>query len=117
LVDVVVPFVGAYRPLWLGLGTLALDLLAAVVVTSLLRARIGRRAWRAVHWAAYAMWPVALLHALGTGTDASTSWLRGIAVACVLAVAAAVAWRLGVPDPRRSVSSPSPSPSTLGVRS
>jgi sulfoxide reductase heme-binding subunit YedZ len=117
LVDVVVPFVGAYRPLWLGLGTLALDLLAAVVVTSLLRARIGRRAWRAVHWAAYAMWPVALLHALGTGTDASTSWLRGIAVACVLAVAAAVAWRLGVPDPRRSVSSSSPSPSTLGVRS
>ena len=69
LVDVVVPFVGAYRPFWLGLGALALDLLAALIVTSLLRARIGLRAWRAVHWVAYACWPVALVHGLGTGSD------------------------------------------------
>jgi methionine sulfoxide reductase heme-binding subunit len=101
LVDLVLPFAGAYRPLWLGLGTLALDLVVAIVITSLLRERIGSRAWRALHWATYVMWPLALLHALGTGTDASTPWLRGIVVACVLAVAAAVGWRLRLPDPRR----------------
>jgi len=105
LVDVVLPFAGAYRPLWLGLGTLALDLLVAVVVTSLLRDRIGRRAWRTVHWATYAAWPIALLHTLGTGTDASTTWFRWIALVCTVTVAAAVLWRLTVTDPRRGLQS------------
>jgi sulfoxide reductase heme-binding subunit YedZ len=127
LVDLVVPFAGTYRPLWLGLGTLALDLVLAVVVTSLLRARIGRRAWRAVHWATYAMWPLALLHALGTGTDASTPWLRGITLGCALTVAGAAVWRLRFADPHRPVSAvggrPADSPaitsatSTFGARS
>lgn len=94
IVDLVVPFLGNYRPLWLGLGTLALDLFAAVVVTSLLRNRIGLRGWRIVHWLAYAAWPVAVAHGLGTGTDNARWWLWGIAGACVLAVVAAVIWRL-----------------------
>jgi methionine sulfoxide reductase heme-binding subunit len=94
LVDVVVPFTGAYRPFWLGLGTVGLDLIAALVVTSLLRHRIGRRTWRAVHWLAYLSWPVAVSHALGNGTDNSTWWLRGIAAACTLAVLGAVGWRV-----------------------
>lgn len=94
LVDLVAPFGGAYRPLWLGLGTTALDLLVAVTATSLLRHRIGPRLFKAVHWATYALWPVALLHGLGTGTDAATPWFRGIAVACAAAVALAVQWRL-----------------------
>ena len=67
IVDVVVPFIGSYRPLWLGLGAVAFDLLVALIVTSLLRERLGHRAWRAVHWAAYVCWPMALLHGLGTG--------------------------------------------------
>jgi sulfoxide reductase heme-binding subunit YedZ len=93
LVDVVVPFVGAYRPLWLGLGTVAVNLVIALVVTSLLRHRLGLRAWRAVHWAAYAAWPLALLHGLETGTDGGRLWLRATAVTCAAAVCAAVAWR------------------------
>ena len=92
--DLVVPFRGAYRPLWLGLGTVAFDLLLAIVVTSLLRTRIGLRGWRAVHWFAYAAWPVALLHALGNGTDAGLWWLRVLAAACFATVATAVAWRV-----------------------
>ncbi len=97
LVDVVLPFAGSYRPLWLGLGTLGLDLILALIATSLLRQRIGARLWRFVHWAAYAAWPVALLHGLGTGTDAGTWWLRGVTVACVGVVLGATAWRLS-PD-------------------
>jgi predicted ferric reductase len=93
LVDAVVPFVSAYHPFWLGLGALALDLMAALVVTSLLRARLGLRAWRAVHWVAYGCWPLALVHGLGIGTDAP-GWLVWLAVACGAAVAAAVAARL-----------------------
>ena len=58
LLDVVVPFGSKYRPLWLGLGTVAFDLLIAIVLTSLLRRRLGYRAWRTTHWLAYASWPM-----------------------------------------------------------
>jgi len=93
--DAVVPFGSVYRPLWLGLGAVAADLLIAVLVTSLLRERIGVRPWRLVHWASYACWPVAVLHGLGTGTtDRHTSWVIALDVGCVLAVAGAVAWRV-----------------------
>jgi predicted ferric reductase len=94
LVDFVFPFLAAYRPLWLGLGTLAVDLLAVVTVVSLLRHRVGPKVFRAVHWATYALWPTALLHALGSGTDAGTTWFRAVAVVCVSAVVTAVGWRL-----------------------
>jgi predicted ferric reductase len=94
LVDLVVPFLGSYRPVWLGLGTVGFDLLAVVTVVSLLRRTVGPRVFRAVHWLTYALWPVALLHGLGNGTDAGSLWMDAVAVLCSGAVAAAVAWRL-----------------------
>ncbi len=100
LLDVIVPFRSAYRPLWLGFGAVAFDLLIAVAITSLLRRRIGYRAWRATHWAAYACWPVALLHGLGTGSDARTTWMQVITGVCVIVVVVAVVARAsdGWPD-------------------
>jgi hypothetical protein len=92
--DVVVPFLSPYRPAWLGLGAVALDLLLALVVTSLLRARLGLRLWRGVHWLAYVAWPVALLHSLGTGSDARTGWLALIAYGSIVLVGLAALWRL-----------------------
>jgi sulfoxide reductase heme-binding subunit YedZ len=93
LVDLLLPFMAGFRPLWQGLGTLAVDLLAILVLSSLLRHRIGPRLFHAVHWTAYAMWPLAMLHALGTGTDAATPWFRGLAVACGALVFLALGWR------------------------
>ena len=94
LTDVVFPFLGSYRPFWLGLGTLALDLLGVVTVVSLLRNVVGPRVFRAVHWLTYALWPVALLHSLGTGSDAWSLWMDTVAAACAVAVSLAVTWRL-----------------------
>lgn len=94
LLDLVVPFAGQYRPFWLGLGTLAVDLLIAVVATSLLRRRLGARAWRVVHRLAYLCWPVALLHGVQTGTDGRSWWLWTVAAGSTALVLAAVAWRL-----------------------
>ncbi len=94
LVDFAVPFLGAYRPLWLGLGTAALDVLVVVIVSSLLRNRLGVRAFRVVHWATYVLWPLALAHALGTGTDAGRVWFLALAGCCAVSVAAALVWRL-----------------------
>lgn len=94
LVDTVVPFLGARRPFALGLGTLAVDALAAITVTALARRAIGVRAFKAVHWAAYGLWPVALLHSVLDGTDGTSGWLLVLAAASTLAVLGAVAWRL-----------------------
>jgi len=96
LVDAVVPFVSAYRPIWLGLGAVAFDLLLALVLTSLLRVRLGFRMWRAVHWLAYASWPVALVHSLGTGSDARLGWMTFVGFASLALVAAAVLVRLAL---------------------
>ncbi|HTU86441.1 MAG TPA: ferric reductase-like transmembrane domain-containing protein [Solirubrobacteraceae bacterium] len=90
LLDGVIPFITRYRPLWMGLGTVAFDLLLAIVITSLVRRRLGYRTWRAVHWLAYASWPVAVLHGLGTGSDVKQWWMLALTVACIMAVLGAV---------------------------
>jgi Ferric reductase like transmembrane component len=93
LLDVVIPFGSAYRPLWLGFGTVAFDLMVAVVITSLLRRRFGYKAWRATHWAAYASWPFALLHGLGTGSDTKAGWMLVAVGGCVIVMVVAVVAR------------------------
>ncbi|MEU8510930.1 ferric reductase-like transmembrane domain-containing protein [Kitasatospora sp. NPDC048722] len=97
----VVPFGAAYRPLWLGLGTVAFDLLLAVAITSALRLRIGRASWKAVHWLAYAAWPVGLLHAVGTGTDTRLPLQLWLYAFCLVTVTAAAGWRLHRAGPAR----------------
>ena len=92
---VIVPFASSYKSLWIGLGAVSLDLLGAVMITSLLRRRLGHRLWRATHWLAYASWPVAMFHSLGAGTDASSTWMLAVAGACTLVVLGAVAVRVG----------------------
>ena len=90
----VVPFISPYSPFWLGLGAVSIDVMLALVVTSLLRARIGRRTWRAVHWLAYICWPVAFAHSIGTGGDLRSGWLLDLALGCVAAIAVALTWRV-----------------------
>jgi predicted ferric reductase len=89
-----VPFASSYRELWLTLGVVSLYLGTAVVITSLVRSRIGHRAWRLVHLTSYAAWPLAVLHSMGTGTDSVATWLWVIYAACIVAVAICLALRL-----------------------
>jgi methionine sulfoxide reductase heme-binding subunit len=93
----VVPFSSYYRTFWLGLGTIAFDLILAIAVTSLVRGFVGHRAWRAIHWLTYAAWPVAVVHGLGTGTDAWSVWFMALTFVCIVAVGAAVAFRVFAP--------------------
>jgi ferric reductase like protein len=99
LQDAIIPFLSPYRPLWLGLGAIAFDLLLAVMVTSLLRRHLGYRAWRVVHYAAYACWPLAMLHGFGTGSDASSAWMLLLSALCLAAVLGAAWWRVVVVTP------------------
>ncbi len=99
LLDAFVPFVGSYRPIWLGLGAVASDMVLALIVTSLLRRRLGHRLWRSVHWLAYAAWPIALAHTLGTGSDVQRLWLQVVWGICTAAVVAAVLGRIAMAWP------------------
>jgi sulfoxide reductase heme-binding subunit YedZ len=92
--DAILPFASRYRPVWLGLGALALDLLLALTITSLLRKRVGYRTWRLLHWAAYAVWPLALAHGLGSGSDARFGWMAALSFGCLGLVLVAVGARL-----------------------
>jgi methionine sulfoxide reductase heme-binding subunit len=94
LLDAVIPFHGSYRTLWVGLGAVALDLLVALIITSLVRARLGVKTWRGIHWLAYLAWPVAVAHGLGIGTDSSQVWMLAIAALCIGSVLVAVAVRV-----------------------
>lgn len=89
----VVPFGSSYKPVWLGLGAVAFDVIAVVVVTSLLRTRIGHRTWRVVHLFGYVAWATAVVHGIGIGTDAHTSWSRSLTLGCVGAVGLVTALR------------------------
>lgn len=95
VLDAFVPFVSAYRPLWLGFGAIAFDLVVALVVTSLLRHRLGYRSWRIVHWLAYLCWPIAVLHGLGTGSDTKSDAILAVTAVCVVLVLVAAGLRLG----------------------
>lgn len=105
LPDAFIPFISSYRPIWLGLGAIAFDLMIALVVSSLLRARMGLRTWRLVHWSAYLCWPVAVLHGLGTGTDTPVRWVLVLTAGCALAIAGLLLWRLVLTWPDRPLAS------------
>jgi DMSO/TMAO reductase YedYZ heme-binding membrane subunit len=95
-IDAVIPFLSPYRPVWLGIGAVASDLLVAILVTSLLRHRIGHRTWRWVHWFAYLCWPLVVVHGLATGSDTKVGFVLVLTVGCIAAVILAICWRLAV---------------------
>jgi len=107
LLYAVIPIHSAYLTPWLGVGAVGFDLLLAVLITSLVRARLGYRLWRAIHWLTYAVWAISIAHTLGLGNDliAGHVWMFVITWACVgaavAAVAARVAWTVRPPVGRR----------------
>lgn len=90
----VLPWTSSFDPFWTGIGAVAFDLLIAIVVTSLMRRRLGYGSWRFVHWFAYVSWPLAVAHGLATGTDSGAAWALGLTVVCVATVSIAVTMRI-----------------------
>lgn len=112
-----VPFTGSYERPWLGLGVVAVDLLIAIVVTSLLRHRVPHRWWRALHLSAYAVWVLGMVHGIAMGTDSGTRWGLGFSVACALIVAMATGARImSVGGRPPAAGAPTAAPVTVGRR-
>jgi predicted ferric reductase len=102
----VVPFSSGYERFWIGLGTVAVDLFAALIVTSLLRDKLKPAVWRAVHWLAYVSYPVIVVHSFGASKDLRSGWLLALTLATVFAVVTAIGYRVldafsAVPRPAR----------------
>jgi methionine sulfoxide reductase heme-binding subunit len=94
ILSAVIPLTSSYERLWLGIGAVSFDLMLASVVTSLLRGRLSRKAWRAVHLTAYVCWPVAWVHSVFASGDLQGGFLLVIAIVCAVAVIAAILWRV-----------------------
>jgi len=90
----ILPFVSGYQRFWVGLGAVALDLIVALVITSLLRDRLAPWLWRPVHWVSYAAYPVTVGHSFGSHPDIQSGWLLALTLATILAVVAAIGYRV-----------------------
>jgi sulfoxide reductase heme-binding subunit YedZ len=102
--QLLVPFTADYRPLATGLGIVALELLLAVSATNLLRSRLPYRVWRRVHYATLAVWLLATVHGILSGTDRDQAWLMWIYASTVAAVIGSAALRFSrSPGARRYV--------------
>jgi sulfoxide reductase heme-binding subunit YedZ len=94
LVDLVVPFQVSYAPLAIGLGTVSLDLVVLITVTSWLRRRMGDRLWRWVHRSSYVAFVTLFLHALWSGTDFSAPLISSISWSAALGIGLLAASRI-----------------------
>ena len=106
LVASVIPFAPATNGFWVGIGVVSSDLVLALIVTSLLRRRMGRVSWRATHWLAYLSWPTAFAHGVGMGSDAGTWWFQALAFACLAAVVLTTAARVLLQRPGKRLRRP-----------
>jgi DMSO/TMAO reductase YedYZ heme-binding membrane subunit len=73
--EVVVPFAGPYRPLWVGIGQMAMGLTLLVLLSFYVRKRIGTRSWRTVHYLSFVAFAGATIHGLMAGSDTSAGWV------------------------------------------
>jgi len=92
--DLLVPGIAPYRPLATSLGIVAAELLAALALANLLRARISYRLWRRTHYLNFAVWLLALAHGVTSGSDSDTAWALALYVLAASLVAGLTAWRV-----------------------
>lgn len=92
--NALIPLLDTLKPWWLTLGTVSLDLLLAVLAASLLGNTLSPRGVKVLRWLSYAMWPVALAHAIGGGTDVTSAWFEVFAIVSLVTVGVAVLWRV-----------------------
>lgn len=93
LTGIAIPFAGAYRPIWTGIGIIAGYGLAVLGLSYYLRDRIGAARWRRLHRLSAAFWLLAIGHTIGAGSDAAELWFLALSGALVIPAAALLALR------------------------
>ncbi len=103
-------------PTAVGWGAAAFYLLIAVEVTSLLRRRLSKRVWRAVHFLSFPLFLVATLHGLTAGTDRTTVLFRAANIVAIVLVVGLTAMRVAKADRHDLMTSPPGAPRRIPVR-
>lgn len=121
LLQLAVPFTTAYRPLWVGIGQVALFLMIAILLAFALRRHVGQRAWRALHGLAFAAFVATTAHGIATGTDTRAGWAWGLYAVAVALAATLLTYRLALSlltptKPTRQASTPDRSAATAARR-
>ncbi|MCC6380991.1 MAG: ferric reductase-like transmembrane domain-containing protein [Dehalococcoidia bacterium] len=120
-----IPFLSLYRPFWVGLGVIAGWLAAIVTASFWMRSRVGQKRWRALHYASFAAYVLALVHGITAGSDTGLAAVQLLYIGSGAAVAGLLTYRLGggakkpapVPSPVRApVRAPGASPVTRPER-
>lgn len=104
LVDVLVPFAGSYHPAAVAWGIIAMYLMLAVEVTSLLRKRMSKRWWRGIHYLSFPVFGLSTVHLLWVGTDRTTTLMRFGVLATVTVVTASTMIRIVQADQKEAAS-------------
>jgi hypothetical protein len=104
--EVLVPLASHYRPLWMALGIVAGYLALAVWLSTALRPRMGYAWWRRLHGLAFAVYALATIHGLATGSDTQSAWALGIYAGSVLLVGGLLGYRLLTPIGARGRTNP-----------
>ncbi len=92
-----VPGFSPYRPLAVGLGVVAAELMIVIYASFSLRRRMGVKNWRRLHWFTYLVFALGTIHGLAAGTDSGRSWALAIYVGALAAVSIAATWRFLAP--------------------
>ncbi len=94
------PFASHYERLGVAIGAIAFDLMIAVWISSLLKARVRHQSWRFIHWFSWLAFASAILHAYLNGADTKSGAGLALVVACALVVLVAGVWRFIKRPPR-----------------
>src|SRR5664280_1982310 len=98
VISIFVPMTSEYKRVAVGLGAVALDLILAVWISSLLKVRIANTTWRFIHWFSWLGFATSIVHAFLSGTDSRKGWGLILIVVCSSVVFASALWRyLGRP--------------------
>ena len=108
ITGITIPFTLEYRPAWTGMGILAGYLALLLGPTYYWRRRIGARRWRQIHRATVAVFVLAVLHALGAGTDGASLWFRAMVLGSAAIVLALLVHRYAFTSRRTRKPSPPP---------
>lgn len=88
-----IPMTSSYKRFDVALGAVAFDLILAVWVSSLMKARIANSSWRFIHWFSWLALVSAIVHGFLTGTDGRKGIGLVVIIACASVVFLSALWR------------------------
>ncbi|MCA9980301.1 MAG: hypothetical protein KDD89_05700 [Anaerolineales bacterium] len=102
IADLLIPFIGPYEPLWVGLGTISLYLMLFINLSFYLRKQLGQQLWRLMHYSTFLLYIGATVHGFMAGSDSGLTGMRLLYLSSGLLILFLTNYRLISRQPRPS---------------